>query len=259
MVLAISLVEFWEKLAASRRRILLLDYDGTLAPFHIDRNKAMPYPRIRESLNSILQLSSCRVVIVSGRWTKDLLPLLRLRQQPEIWGSHGLERLYPDGTSEIVPLEERVIDGLARADTWMKTQELQDFCEQKPGCLALHWRGLPQERVDRLKTQVNRVWSRLGKETGLELNEFDGGLELRAPSCNKGNAVTTILQEENPGAMAAYLGDDHTDEDAFAAIAGKGLGVLVRREKRPSVASVWLKPPEQLLHFLRKWIEVCRA
>ena len=151
-----------------------------------------------------------------------------------------------------------MIDGLAEADAWIKTQKLQDFCEQKPGCLALHWRGLPRERVDWLKMQVNRVWSRLGKETGLELNEFDGGLELRAPICNKGNAVTTILQEENPGAMVAYLGDDYTDEDAFAAIAGKGLGVLVRREKRPSKASVWLKPPEQLLDFLQKWMEVCR-
>jgi trehalose-6-phosphatase len=51
----------------------------------------------------------------------------------------------------------------------------------------------------------------------------------------------------------AYLGDDLTDEDAFRALKGKGLSVLVRKESRTTEADCWLKPPDELLDFLKKW------
>jgi trehalose-6-phosphatase len=52
---------------------------------------------------------------------------------------------------------------------------------------------------------------------------------------------------------AAYLGDDATDEDAFKAIRGRGIGVLVRPQFRATAADFWLKPPEELLEFLERW------
>jgi trehalose-6-phosphatase len=52
---------------------------------------------------------------------------------------------------------------------------------------------------------------------------------------------------------AAYLGDDNTDEDAFKSIKGRGMGILVREEFRPTEADAWLSPPEQLLQFLKYW------
>jgi len=50
------------------------------------------------------------------------------------------------------------------------------------------------------------------------------------------------------------LGDDRTDEDAFKSIKGRGLGVLVREAFRPTYADVWIKPPEELLAFLARWL-----
>jgi len=70
-------------------------------------------------------------------------------------------------------------------------------------------------------------------------------------------AVETVIAEEGDTA-AAYLGDDLTDEDAFYAIKGKGFSVLVRREWRPTIADVWIIPPEELLSFFDRWIEACR-
>jgi trehalose-6-phosphatase len=55
----------------------------------------------------------------------------------------------------------------------------------------------------------------------------------------------------------AYLGDDRTDEDAFKALAGRGLAVLVREELRPTAAAVWLRPPVELLDFLQRWMTAC--
>ena len=53
--------------------------------------------------------------------------------------------------------------------------------------------------------------------------------------------------------VASYLGDDLTDEDAFRALKGRGLSVLVRNELRETLADIWLKPPGELIDFLLKW------
>jgi trehalose-phosphatase len=93
----------------------------------------------------------------------------------------------------------------------------------------------------------------------LSLLDFDGGMEIRVPAKNKGDAVRTILDETRGTYAAAYLGDDETDEDAFRAIKGKGLSILVREGARPTMADLWLKPPEELIQFLNSWLRACRG
>ena len=99
-------------------------------------------------------------------------------------------------------------------------------------------------------------WFPIADRASLKLLEFDGGIEMRVPDPDKGHAVQTVLAEMDPQAPAAYLGDDLTDERAFRALAGRGLSVLVRPRLRRSRAAVWLKPPEQLLDFLSRWLTV---
>lgn len=93
----------------------------------------------------------------------------------------------------------------------------------------------------------------LVEKGGLELLEFDGGVELRVSGRNKGSVVREVLAEEPTDAAVAYLGDDWTDEDAFRALRGRGLGVLVRDELRPTAAELWIRPPHQLVEFLDRW------
>ncbi len=88
----------------------------------------------------------------------------------------------------------------------------------------------------------------------MHLLPFDGGLELRPTDRTKGTAVGQILAEEPATVPAAYLGDDLTDEDAFAAVGNRGFSILVRTEVRASCARFWLRPPEELLEFLDAWI-----
>lgn len=247
--------EFFDHLPQAKEKVLFLDYDGTLAPFKTDPGEALPYPGVRELIGRIMERADTRLVIVTGRWTRDLIPLLGLRDLPEIWGSHGLERLRTDGSYEISPMDENAVRGLATADEWMEERGLLQRCEKKPGCLALHWRGLSKEAILDLKNVVLPQWHRLAETTGLDLIEFDGGIELRVPARNKGDAVKGVLDEiHHDGLSAAYLGDDSTDEDAFLAIKGKGIGVLVRKEFRPTVADLWIRPPGELLEFLSCWL-----
>jgi len=97
----INLTGFFQKLNQTCHQLLFLDYDGTLAPFKIRPEEAVPYPGVKELLKKIQECHKTQLVIVTGRTIKDLIPLLGLEDVPEIWGSHGLERLKVDGTYRV--------------------------------------------------------------------------------------------------------------------------------------------------------------
>ena len=251
---AVDLKTFYDHLRVASQKALLLDYDGTLAPFQVERDRAFPYPGVRKVLNKIIQVPGIRLVIISGRWIEDLIPLLQIQGQPEIWGSHGLERLKTDGTYEIASMTEGVLNGLVVADDWIERLGFADRYERKPGCLAIHLRGLDSKKIDEIRTQVMPKLALIAEGWGLVLQDFDGGIELCGPGRDKGDAVKAILEEMGPDAVVAYLGDDSTDEAAFQSIKGRGIGILVRKELRPTAADVWLTPPEELLEFLSIWL-----
>jgi trehalose-phosphatase len=190
---------------------------------------------------------------VSGRWTRDLIPLLGIEKPPEIWGCHGWERLRPGRSPELGPVWEEAVRGLVRADEWARAERLGARCERKPASVALHWRGLAPGAREELRARALPVWTEIARGSSLELRDFDGGVELRSPGRDKGSAVRTVLSEEPPGASVAYLGDDLTDEDAFRALEGRGLRVLVHAEGRPTEADIRIRPPEELLAFLDRW------
>ena len=259
VVIDTEIQEFMERVGHSPVSALLLDYDGTLAPFSIDRRHAVPYPGIRALLQDIIDTRRTRVVIVTGRSAEEVNPLLGLDPPPEVWGSHGLQRLRPDGTSEMPELDPTALQALVDAERWLSYQGLGHMAEPKPGSLAVHWRGLNENAATELRGRILLGWLPIAEPTTLTVLEFDGGLELRVPEQDKTDAIHTIFEEIGPNAPAAYLGDDVTDERAFRAMQNRGLAVLVRQERRKTAARVWLKPPEELLEFLSRWREACRA
>jgi trehalose 6-phosphate phosphatase len=243
---------FFEQLAAADRGLLLLDYDGTLAPFRLKRDEAIPYPGVAPLLKEIQNSRKNRLVIISGRAINDLIPLLGVEPAPEIWGSHGWERRTSDGRTTLFPMPAGATEGLAQAKA--AAADLGDALEVKPASVALHWRGRDAASVAHLRETVGQIWEGIASRHELELKPFDGGLELRVPGRHKGLAVAAILEEMKEKAFAAaYLGDDLTDEDAFAALEGHGLRLLVRSEARPSRADARLTPPDELLAFLQRW------
>ncbi len=256
---SIFLESLWSALAAAPRATLLLDYDGTLAPFHIDPGRARPYPGVEALLNRIGRLSNDRLVIVSGRWLQDLRPLFDLDFEPEMWGCHGRERRLPDGQYSLVPLCEAAVQALTEADGWAATVcALGGRVERKPGSLAFHWRGLAPGHQRALARDLETRFAALAQAGELLWHEFDGGIELRAAGCDKGQVVRQVLAEQDAGqaGCVAYLGDDHTDEDAFRALQGRGLRVLVRPKWRATAADLWLRPPDGLREFLGRWADI---
>jgi trehalose 6-phosphate phosphatase len=250
-----QLEPFLRQVAKSPEAALLLDYDGTLAPFQAQRDQAYPYPGVTVLLQEIVRDRRTRVIVISGRDAQAVVPLLNLHPTPEVWGVHGLQRLKSDGSTEMPQLDERTLDGLSDAGRWLSYQELLHTAEFKPGSIAVHWRGLSDDNAEALRSRVLLGWHSIAEHRRLDVLEFDGGVEIRAHEANKGDAVRAFLQQIPPDAPVAYLGDDTTDESAFKALQGRGISVLVRPQWRHTAAQFWLKPPEELLDFLGLWLK----
>jgi len=251
--------QFLEKLARAREAALLLDYDGTLAPFCVQRHRAVPYPGVSTLLRKIMDDGSTRVVMVTGRPAGEVVRLLGVFPYPEVWGSHGLQRLMPDGSCELVVVDAGARQALEDAMAWLDSLGLRQMAELKPGSVALHWRGLNEDVIAQLRNKVLLRWMPLSFRPDMEMLEFDGGLEIRLGTKSKADAVHSILGEMGKDAAIAYLGDDQSDEEAFIALQPHGLAVLTRPEWRPTVADLWIKPPKGLLDFLFDWLKARRA
>lgn len=248
-----DVAEFFENVAQAPKSALLLDYDGTLAPFRVERDKAVPYPGVTSILQEILSRTRTQIFIVTGRKTDDIVSLLGVYPYPVIWGLHGTQRRNPNGIVEMTCVDEDLVQALMEADRWLQAQGLCQTAEYKPGSIAVHWRGRSEGEAEAIRKLVLQGWLQIARHRKVELLEFDGGIELRPPEPDKGDAVREILKQLPASTPVAYLGDDTTDEHAFEALEGRGLRVLVRPEWRETEADIWIKPPEDLLDFLDRW------
>lgn len=250
---------FFEEVSAAKNRVLLLDYDGTLAPFHPDRRRAVPYPAVPELLHRIMTVCRTRLIIISGRAADEVPPLLGLNPRPEIWGAHGLERLLADGRHEEAEVSIDALQVLVIAEGHLDSAGLGHLIEVKLAAVAVHWRGQQPSEVLKIRTKAYSILEPLGSHPDLVLAEFEEGVEIRLRSANKGDALRTLLSGLDSDDAVAYLGDDITDEDAFRALSGRGLTVLVRPKHRFTAAQLWLRPPGELIQFLKNWIRASKV
>jgi trehalose-phosphatase len=204
-------------------------------------------------------MNSCgtRVIVVSGRAADEVPPLLGLHPAPEVWGTHGIERINTVGGYQEVHVNDDALKALVLAEMRLEEKGFREHIEVKLAAVALHWRGLSASQILNMRTHAYRILEPLAVVPDLVLTEFDEGVEIRHSAANKGNSLRTFLSELDPEIPIAYLGDDRTDEDAFRALNGRGLSVLVRSKQHFTAAQIWLKPPDELIDFLRAWIMAC--
>lgn len=252
-----KLESFFRAWPDGARPLLLLDYDGTLAAFRIDRFKAYPWAGVRELLTAIQRQGRTHISIISGRPPQEVARLLALESPVEIWGLHGVERLHPDGrreVEELPPATRAKLDELRRK---LHHDAFGGLFEDKPNAVVMHWRGQPPQKARFIEQRTRQLFEPLAQLEGLTLLKFEAGLELRAGR-DKGAAVRTIIEEGNHASPICYLGDDITDEDAFRVVnhaRGPHLSVLMSRKQRKTDADVWLRPPAELRSFLARWLK----
>ncbi len=244
--------ELWKRLRCGRPRLLLLDYDGTLAPFEVDRMQARMPERSRRALERIATDCGDVVGIVSGRPLAEL-EILAGDLPVNLVGSHGWERRTPDGDrvwSQPPPL---VLDRLALARQAAEEAGWEALIEAKPAGVMLHTRGLPETEARRIERECERLWRPLFHRDGLSLDRVDGGVHLHASAHDKGRVVREMYRLNPAVRLVAYLGDDASDESAFEALRIDGLTLHVGADARPSRALWRIDSPEVVSHFLDRW------
>jgi len=233
-----KLEEFFRSFAGATTPLLLLDYDGTLAGFRVDRFTARPWSGVRELLARIQRQGRTRMAVVTGRPAREVEPLLGLDPPLEVWGLHGAERLFSDGHREFEeasPAARQMLDALRQR---LQSDAMGGLFEDKPNAAVIHWRGHSARTAKLIEKRTRALFEPLSQLDGLALLEFEAGVELRAGR-DKGGAVEEILREAAPGAPVTYLGDDVTDEDVFTALRD---AVTIRVGDRAETAAHYVLP-----------------
>ncbi len=254
---ASKLNEFFRAFSGAPRPLLLMDYDGTMAGFRIDRFQARPWTGVRELLQRIQKQGRTRMAIITGRPAAEIAPMLALKSAIEVWGLHGAERIYPDGRRDLESAPRATRAKLDEVRERLKLDALGGLYEDKANAAVIHWRGHSAAQARAIEKRTRALFEPLAQLEGLTVLEFEAGLELRIGR-DKGGAVRAIMDEEDPVSPVAYLGDDFTDEAAFDAVnhaQGPHVSVLMRRAERKTAADLWLRPPADLRIFLGSWLK----
>ncbi|HNS98068.1 MAG TPA: trehalose-phosphatase [Polyangiaceae bacterium] len=241
-------------LDASPHRLLALDYDGTLAPFRVDRRQAFPLPGVVQALEALASRTDTKLAIISGRPLRDLKKLLRLSEGAGLtWvGSHGFEGQRADGETWTRRLTAMQSENLLSARRAVEALGHGARLENKPSALAFHTRGMESEEAKSLEKTVYSVWTALADTAGLRIHAFDGGVEIRVTTADKGQALKEWVNQQAAGAFVVYVGDDRTDEDAFEVAQGFG-GIGIHVGYGETCALGTLADCEAVLAWLQRW------
>jgi trehalose 6-phosphate phosphatase len=221
-----------------RSPAVFLDYDGTLTPI-VDRPEdAVISESMRAAVRGLAQ--RCPVCVVTGRDRRVVQDLMGI-EDLIVAGSHGFDIWSPtEGTLEheagghFEELIERVTERVrAEADPIEGS-----LVEPKKASVALHYRLVADADRSAIKPIVDRVLAEhpgeLKVTPGKMVYEIQPKLEW-----DKGKAVLyllTALGLDGDDVAPLYLGDDITDEDAFRALSGKGIGIFVGQADDPETA-----------------------
>lgn len=231
--------------------LLCLDYDGTISEIVSRPAMARPVEGVVAAIKTLAQYGGrVAVAIVSGRPVAELRRMTGLDREVMFSGVHGLEIVGRDAqirTSEDAAEYTAQLDGVRR---WLADNVAPGAgfeVEDKGLSVALHYRnaapGAAAEMCARLEEFVRANASRLRAAHNKMV------VEALPVTASKGHAVRALCKQAGNSFMPVYFGDDRTDEDAFAELTERGIGVLVG-EARPTLARWRVDSPADVARIL---------
>lgn len=201
-----------------RQVALLFDVDGTLidigpAPFDVDVPEAL-----KRSLQQLTRMTDGAVALVSGRPIRDLDRLFAPLRLPAV-GGHGAEIRLDEGppAARVADLPPELRARLIAAIDPDSGLEYED----KGYSVALHYRRAPQNER-RLQTHVAESRAAFADEA-TEVLPGKMMIEVKRPGIDKGAGISELMRHPPfAGRRPVFIGDDVTDEAAFAAMPGLG-------------------------------------
>ena len=237
---------------AGKRVCVFLDYDGTLTPIAARPDLAVLGDAMRATLAALA--AHCTVAIVSGRDLDDVRRLVGLDGLIYA-GNHGFDISGPGGLSIVHDRDNAYTDAVARAASDLIAALAATegaLVEPKRFAVAVHYRHVRDSDVAAVEEVVDRVVAavpELRKTHGKKVFELRPRFEW-----DKGKAVMWLLAAlglDGEDVLPFYIGDDLTDEDAFRALAARGVTIYVGATQRTAAQYV-LAGTEEVARFLAR-------
>lgn len=230
---------------------LFLDYDGTLTPIVEDYRRADLSDEMRASLASLAKRFP--VAVISGRGLDDLRSRVGI-DSVYYAGSHGFEVSGPGGFNERLGKGEAFLPDLDTAERELR-EKLSGIdghaVERKTFAIAVHYRQVKESDVRRVEAAVDEI---VGKHDKLRKGRGKKVFQVQPDTdWDKGHAVRWLMERLDlrpPDTLPVYVGDDITDEDAFQALSGSGIGIIVGDGTRNTSADYALSDPSDVQRFL---------
>ena len=235
----------------SKRRLLFLDYDGTLVGFKNNPQDARPDKDLINLLDELNNQNDTDIVIVSGRdretfqnWFGDKPYNLItdhgvwLKEKKEDW--QMLERLKTDWMENILPVMEAFVDRTPGT-----------FIEKKKYSLAWHYRKSDPELAEKRTMELNTVLTSLTSNNELTILKGNKVMEVKSSSINKGRATSRWVTKDDYDFIFA-IGDDWTDEYMFEELPENSYTIKVGFKK--TKAKYYVKDTEYVRDLLSKFV-----
>jgi trehalose 6-phosphate phosphatase len=218
----VKLDEALAEIARTPALLVCCDYDGTLAPIVENPDEALPHRESIAALRALASFPDTHVAVVSGRSLRDLAALSRLPVEIHLVGSHGSEfdaGFVHDLTDEQIALRLEIVNAMKQ----VATTDPGFIVEQKPASIAFHYRNAAPETAEVAVDEIRRGPAAL---VGVQVKEGKKVIELAVVHTDKGIAIERLRRQVGADAVL-FMGDDVTDEDGFAVLAGPDLGVKI--------------------------------
>jgi len=246
-------VDLMDAYRRSAKRLLLLDYDGTLVPFASRPMQAAPDEQVLSLLSALTADSKNEVVLISGRDRATLdrwFGGLDLARSAE----HGAWIRERDGAwRTVVPLDNAWKREIRPILELHRDRTPGAQIEEKEYSLVWHYRRVEPALAAQRATELKETLRHYTANLALEVREGSRVIEIKSTGVDKGRAAGHWLdQQEWPFILA--IGDDWTDEDTFRAL--PAFAFSIRARLAPSEARFNLKNVREVRELLQELAEV---
>ena len=235
----------------ARSRLIMLDYDGTLAPFATLPQVAVPSPLLIDLLKRLVEDEHSTVALISGRsrvdlerWFAGVASLwLAAEHGAILWSpvSRNWEQPHHHASDEwkkcVYPILEHFVDRTPGS-----------FIEEKEFSLVWHYRMADPEFGDWLANDLVANLDHMLAESPVKAVKGQKTVEVKSLWANKGQVYSRLLLADSAPEFIMAAGDDVTDEDLFARLPETAWTIHVGRNE--SRAKFYLSNPDEMLALL---------